>query len=108
MCIGTPLRVVAIEGVVGHCEEEEGGPTVTVDLSLLPEARRGDWILAFLGAARKRLDPDEAALVREALRGVALAMRGEFDAASFADLTDREPTLPPHLAAAYAAGRTEA
>ena len=102
MCIGVPRRLVAADGVVGRCTD--GG---TIDLSLLPDARPGDWLLDFLGTARRALDAQEAGLILDALAAVAAAMRGEA-ADGFADLADRTPTLPPHLEAARAAGRPEA
>ncbi|MBP2301070.1 HypC/HybG/HupF family hydrogenase formation chaperone [Azospirillum picis] len=103
MCIGIPLRLAAVDGLTGRTEDG-----AVVDLSLIPDLRPGDWILGFLGTARRRLDPDEAAGIRAALTALAAAMDGERDDGAFADLTGREPTLPPHLEAARAAGLTEA
>lgn len=107
MCIGVPMRVLSIDGLAARCEDGDGG-TGLIDLSLVADARPGDWILTFLGAARQRLDPAEAARIRDALRAVAAALRGEDPGDAFADLVNREPALPPHLAAARAAGLTEA
>ncbi|MGQ9369494.1 HypC/HybG/HupF family hydrogenase formation chaperone [Azospirillum sp. ST 5-10] len=101
MCIGIPRRLGAVDGIVGRCEDG-----TVLDLSLLPEARPGDWVLGFLGTARRALDEAEARLIGEALDAVAAAMHGEVR--GFADLADREPALPPHLEAARAAGRSEA
>lgn len=103
MCIGIPLRLTRVDGVVGRAEDG-----ATVDLSLVPEANVGDWVLGFLGAARRLLEPDEAAQILDALAAMAAAMDGETLDGAFADLTGREPTLPPHLEAARAAGLTEA
>ncbi|MBP2228508.1 HypC/HybG/HupF family hydrogenase formation chaperone [Azospirillum agricola] len=105
MCIGTPVRILTVDGIAATGDDGSGTP-VAVDLSLLPDTRPGDWVLDFLGAARRRIDADEAALIRDALAAVAAAMRGE-EHDGFADLTDRTPTLPPHLEAARAAGRSE-
>ncbi|WP_029011323.1 HypC/HybG/HupF family hydrogenase formation chaperone [Azospirillum halopraeferens] len=101
MCIGIPLRLTAVDGVVGRCEDGSA-----IDLSLLPEARPGDWVLGFLGTARRALDAAEAHLIREALDAVAAAMRGE--PCHLTGPAAGGPTLPPHLEAARAAGRTEA
>lgn len=107
MCIGIPMRVLAVDGVLAHCEDRSGRQS-DIDLSLVPEGRAGDWILTFLGTARRVLESDEADLIHEALSAVAAAMDGRFDESAFADLTGRTPTLPPHLEAARAAGRSEA
>ncbi|CAO3427044.1 HypC/HybG/HupF family hydrogenase formation chaperone [Azospirillum doebereinerae] len=106
MCIGIPLRILAVDGIAATCGDGSGTTSV-IDLSLLPEAQPGDWVLTFLGAARRRLDPDEATLLRDALSAMDAALRGERDDDAFADLTGRPPTLPPHLEAARAAGRSE-
>jgi hydrogenase expression/formation protein HypC len=45
-----------------------------------------------------RLSADEARLIRDALAGAAAAAAGEPWEHLFADLVDREPTLPDHLA----------
>ncbi|MFA5121980.1 HypC/HybG/HupF family hydrogenase formation chaperone [Zavarzinia sp.] len=104
MCIAEPRLILSVEGIVGHTAE---GP---VDLSLTPEAAAGDWVLVFLGAARQRIEAEEAARVADALAGLKAVMTGtpaDLDLL-FADLADREPSLPPHLEAARAAGLREA
>lgn len=110
MCVGIPMRVEEVDGLVARCAVD--GRLESVDLSLVPEARPGDHVLVFLGAARRLLDAEEAQLIADALKGLDALMAGEADAAildsAFSDLTAREPQLPPHLAAAYAAGRKEA
>lgn len=114
MCLGLPMCIEQVEGTFALCVPETGDANIAarVDLALVPEAAPGDRVLVFQGTARRLLDADEARLIAEALSGVAAIMAGTADAATidtaFADLVDREPTLPPHLAAAYAAGRKEA
>lgn len=107
MCIGIPMRILAVSGILARCEDGSGR-LADIDLSLLPDARPGDWILTFLGGARRVLEEGEAELIHEALSAVAAAMDGSFDEDAFADLAGRSPTLPPHLEAARAAGRSEA
>ncbi|ALG72768.1 hydrogenase [Azospirillum thiophilum] len=103
MCIGIPLRLTAVDGSVGRTEDGSA-----IDLSLVSDARPGDWVLGFLGAARRQLEPEEAAQIRDALAAMVAALDGERLDTAFADLAGREPTLPPHLEAARAAGLTEA
>lgn len=100
------MRIEAIDGWNGRCRDGDDG-LHDVDLSLLPEARAGDHVLVFLGAGRRLLDADEAERIAQALAAVAAVMRGETEGvdAAFADLAGREPMLPPHLAAEFAARR---
>jgi len=104
MCVGVPLRLVAVDGIVGQALD--GDRPETVDLSLVTDARPGDWVLGFLGTAHAILSDDEAAKIRAALHGLAALMRGEGLGDAFADLEARPPALPPHLQAAQDAGRT--
>ncbi|WP_034997582.1 HypC/HybG/HupF family hydrogenase formation chaperone [Beijerinckia mobilis] len=111
MCIGIPMRIVAIDGETAHCVCE--GRDERVDLALVPEARAGDEILVFQGLARQLLDTRQAEQIRAALQALAAIGNGpgvgdsDAVAAGFADLIGREPSLPPHLEAARAAGLKE-
>jgi len=105
MCVGLPLRLTRIDGIAGFATD--GAGETLVDLSLTPEARPGDWVLTFLGAAREVLDEHEAQKIRAALRGLASVMAGRDAGDAFADLDARTPALPPHLQAALDAGRSE-
>jgi hydrogenase expression/formation protein HypC len=102
MCVGIPMRIVAIDGIAGHALD--GARPELVDLSLVPGAAVGDWVLSFLGTAREVLPEPEALLIRAALDGLAAILRGDDPGAAFADLDDRTPQLPPHLQAAFDAG----
>jgi len=97
MCLGIPVRVVACEGTVARCEGRDG--VVDVDVSLVAPVVPGEWLMTFLGAARGRLDADEAARIGQALGALEAIERGEpFDAAAFfPDLVNREPQLPDFL-----------
>lgn len=101
------MRIETIEGWSGRCRHGEA--LHEVDLALLPEARPGDHVLVFLGAGRRLLDAEEAMRITQALTAVEAVMRGDATSidAAFADLTEREPTLPPHLAAIVAARSSE-
>jgi hydrogenase-1 operon protein HyaE len=90
MCVGIPLRLTAVMGLLGLTEGGEA-----VDLSLVPEAQPGDWVLTFLGAGRAILPEDEAAKIRAALAGLAAILAGGEAGAAFADLEARTPSLPP-------------
>lgn len=104
MCVGIPMRLTAIDGIAGHATDK--GTPQLVDLSLLPDAKVGDWVLGFLGTAREILPEAEALLILKALDGLSHIMAGGDGGDAFADLDARTPTLPPHLQAALDAGRS--
>ena len=106
MCVGVPLRIVSCEGM--SAVASNGARTETIDLSLTGPLEPGIWVLGFLGAAREVISEEEARLILEALAGLSRVMAGEDLGDAFADIEDRGPVLPPHLAAALAAGQTEA
>jgi hydrogenase expression/formation protein HypC len=97
MCLGIPVRVVSVSGTVARCEGPDGA--VDVDVALVEPVMPGEWLLSFLGAARGRLDADEAARIAMALGALeAIERGGPIDmAAFFPDLVGREPELPEHL-----------
>lgn len=103
MCVGVPVRLVSVEGIVGHALDR--GAATLVDLSLLPDARAGDWVLGFLGTGREILPEAEALLILRALEGLSRVMAGGEGGDAFADLEARAPSLPPHLQAALDAGQ---
>jgi hydrogenase expression/formation protein HypC len=98
--MGVPMLVTAVDGIAGHVA---GG---LIDLSLVPEAVPGDWVLCFLGAGREVIDAEQAARISAALAGLAQLMAGGTLGDAFADLEARVPALPLHLQAALDAGRT--
>lgn len=102
MCIGIPMRLLAIDGIAGRALD--GEQECLLDLSLLPQAQVGDWVLGFLGTAREILPEAEALLIRKALNGLSAIMAGGDAGDAFADLHARTPQLPPHLQAALDAG----
>lgn len=105
MCVGIPMQLLAIDGIAGRAEHE-GEPTL-IDLSLVPEARAGDWVLNFLGTAHSVLPEDEALKVLAALGALSSLMQGGDIGDAFADIEARQPELPPHLRAAQDAGHSQ-
>ena len=103
MCVGIPMRLLAVDGIVGQASDN--GQAHRLDLSLVPDARPGDWVLGFLGTAREILPEAEALLIRKALAGLSAIMAGGEAGDAFADLDARTPRLPPHLQAALDAGQ---
>lgn len=97
MCIGIPMRVVAVDADGTTWCTRDGRDRSAVDIALVGPQPPGTWLLIFLGSAREVLTEDYAHTVAQALKGVAAALAGaDFDQ-YFSDLIGREPQLPPHL-----------
>jgi hydrogenase assembly chaperone HypC/HupF len=101
MCIGVPLQVAALEDSAEFALCSDGSARERLDMRLVGPQPLGAWVLAFNGAARRVLGADEAAQIRDALQALQAALHGDGGSIDtlFADLVDREPQLPPHLAA---------
>ena len=98
MCIGIPMRVESVDGVMALCERR--GKRERISLALVGDAPAGTWILAYQGTAVRTMTPEEAGETTAALDALAAVMAGADNVdAFFADLVDREPQLPPHLKA---------
>ena len=96
MCIGTPLRVVELDGSFAWCEADQ--QRERLDMMLVGEQPVGTWVLGFHGAARQVLSEDEAAHARAARQALAAVLSGDGRVdAYFADLIGRAPQLPAHL-----------
>ncbi len=96
MCVGIPMQVVGAEDGVAVCEGR--GRRERIDLALVGEQPAGTWILAYQGSAVRVLTPDEAFQTAAALDALEAVLAGGTNVdAYFADLIDREPTLPEHL-----------
>lgn len=96
MCLGIPMEVLEADGNVAVCRGRNG--VVKIDATLVAPVASGEWLLTWLGAARSRLDADEAGRIDQALDALEAVERGEIDLARFfPDLVDREPQLPEHL-----------
>lgn len=107
MCIGLPMRVESIDGMVAVAVSEAAGGAVerhSLDMLIVGSQPPGTWVLAFCGAARRVLDEREARQILDALAALGIALDADagtppeqaFDAL-FADLVDRAPQLPEHL-----------
>lgn len=104
MCVGTPMQVVAVNGIAADCSD--GMRRETVDLSLVGDVAPGTWLLTHLGCAREIITEPEARQIMSALDGLRSLMAGGELGDAFADLEARAPALPPHLQAALDAGRS--
>lgn len=97
MCIGVPMKVLSAGEFTARCLDETSDIPQSVDIRLVGAVTPGQWLLVFLGNARRVLDEDEAMLICTALRSLAAVANGDDIAGLFPDLDNREPVLPPHL-----------
>ena len=71
MCLSIPARLIEVDGAAGKVDAD--GNVIQVDLSLVEEAKAGDYVLVHAGFAIERYDEAEAlatlALLREAFHG---------------------------------------
>jgi hydrogenase expression/formation protein HypC len=63
MCLAVPGRIESIQGddpLERSGSVDFGGVRRDVQLTLVPEAGRGDWVLVHVGFAIARIDEEEA------------------------------------------------
>lgn len=98
MCLAIPMQVLRPEANGAWCLDRDGSE-VWVDTVLTGPVEVGQWLLSFLGAAREIVSAQEAAQVEAALQALEGVLAGDLSAieSAFADLIDREPTLPDFL-----------
>jgi hydrogenase expression/formation protein HypC len=91
------MRVIEAHENSALCEGRNGRQLINT--MLLGPVEVGQWLLTFLDAGREVIDAERAALVDAALDGLqAVADGGEVNLdLYFADLVNREPTLPEFL-----------
>lgn len=71
MCLAVPGRIVAVEGtdpVLRTAKVDFAGITKTVNLSFVPDAQVGDFVLVHVGVAISTIDAGEAVKVFQYLR----------------------------------------
>ena len=97
MCLGIPMQVLEVNENTALCEGRNGRQLINT--MLVGRVEVGQWLLTFLDAGREVIDAERAALVDAALDGLqALSDGGEVNLdVFFADLVNREPTLPEFL-----------
>jgi hydrogenase expression/formation protein HypC len=71
MCLAVPGKIVSIEGddpILRDGKVNFGGVVKRVNLSLVPEAKIGDYVLVHVGLALSIVDEEEANQVFEYLK----------------------------------------
>jgi hydrogenase expression/formation protein HypC len=60
MCLALPARVVALNDA-DEAVVDLGGVRKTISITLVPNAREGDYVIVHVGHAIGLIDPEEAA-----------------------------------------------
>jgi hydrogenase expression/formation protein HypC len=71
MCLAVPGKIVSIEGddpILRDGKVDFGGVVKRVNLSLVPEAKIGDYVVVHVGLALSIVDEEEAKQVFEFLK----------------------------------------
>jgi len=80
MCLAVPGKIVSIEGddpILRDGKVNFGGVVKRVNLSLVPEAKIGDYVLVHVGFALSIVDEEEAKQVFEYLKMIGELMEFE-------------------------------
>ena len=72
MCLAVPLKLIAIDGQTGVGEFD--GVRRKVQLTFVPKAKVGDYVIVHAGFAMEIMDAQQAELDREAFREVTRAL----------------------------------
>ena len=80
MCLAVPGKIVSIEGddpILRDGKVDFGGVVKRVNLSLVPEAKIGDYVVVHVGLALSIVDEEEAKQVFEFLKTIGELMEIE-------------------------------
>lgn len=77
MCLALPMRIIAVDGALATIAA--AGLEQQASLTLVPEARVGDWVLVHAGYALSVLDEADARETLDLLAELAAAADGEED-----------------------------
>lgn len=59
MCLAVPAKILRRE-TASQALCDMGGVTKTIDISLVPDADEGDWVIVHVGFALNKINPEEA------------------------------------------------
>lgn len=96
MCIGIPMEIVSSDGHFAMARTP-AGTVREIRLMLVGALPVGSHVLVISDTAMREIDSDEARKIADALEATTAAVEGRPFEHLFADLIDREPTLPPGL-----------
>ena len=72
MCLAVPLKLISVDGQSGLGEFD--GVRRKVQLTFVPNAKVGDYVIVHAGFAMEIMDEEQAEMDREAMREVTRAI----------------------------------
>ncbi len=89
MCLSVPMQVVALEAGGDIAVVERHGRQERVNMLLVGPQDVGSWVLVSLGFAKEVVEPEELALIEDALAALAASLDHDYSPeAHFRDLID--------------------
>lgn len=83
MCLSIPKQVVAWEGEGDFAWVERNGQREFLNMMLLGPQPIGTWVLTSLGLAKEVVEPEQLALIEEALSALAASLDGDYEAGHY-------------------------
>ena len=88
MCLSIPKQVVAWEVEGDFAWVERNGQREFLNMMLLGPQPVGTWVLTSMGLAKETVEPEQLALIEEALTALAASLDGDYEASHyFQDMT---------------------
>ncbi|MGI9134983.1 MAG: HypC/HybG/HupF family hydrogenase formation chaperone [Rhodoferax sp.] len=82
-CLSIPKQWVESEGEGDFAWVARDGQRERVNMMLLGTQPVGTWVLTSLGLAREVVEPEQLALIEEALAALAASLDGDYDAGRY-------------------------
>ncbi len=83
MCLSIPKQVVAWEGEGDFAWVERNGQREFLNMMLLGPQPVGTWVLTSMGLAKEVVEPEQLALIEEALTALAASLDGDYEASQY-------------------------
>lgn len=83
MCLSIPKQVVAWEGEGDFAWVERNGQREFLNMMLLGPQPIGTWVLTSLGLAKEVVEPEQLALIEDALSALAASLDGDYQASQY-------------------------
>ena len=83
MCLSIPKQVVAWEGEGDFAWVERNGQREFLNMMLLGPQPIGTWVLTSMGLAKETVEPEQLALIEEALTALAASLDGDYEASQY-------------------------
>ena len=83
MCLSIPKLVVAWEGEGDFAWVERNGQREFLNMMLLGPQPVGTWVLTSMGLAKETVEPEQLALIEEALTALAASLDGDYEASHY-------------------------